>query len=215
MITGNLEVGSQPVPRAKASLVAGGLCLIIFFACTEVLPFAHKLAQIPRRATAHLIVILFPASWVNYSALWLLVPGLISLILACIPFFFKGFRIIPLLLFIAGMSFFAFAVLLPDAKKDGPIWSLFGLAWIGANLWADELDYFYASVVALFLWDMGSGAQALAYGIHALSEPYGNGINPWVVVAIDSIGVIVTCICWIRRMEPKNIAARLKIPLGV
>ncbi len=186
-----------------------GLSLILFFALTEVQPFSTKLENVPRRATAHLFVLLLPSSFKNTSTLILLPFAFIFAFLAAIPFKKHGFRLLPFILILCGMSFFLFATLLKDANKIGPIWSLFGFAWIGANLWANDLNYFYGTVIAEFLWDMGSGAQALYYNIRALSEPYGNNISPKVVVIVDSIGVIITVICWIKMMDPDNL--RIKI----
>ncbi len=188
----------------------GGFALIVFFACTEILPFASDIGQVARRATAHLLVLVLPSSMRSDSALWFLVPAFVALFLAGLPMRRRGFRPAALVLFIAGMSFFAFAMLLAHPTKDGPIWSLFGLAWVGANLWAFDLDFFYASVVALFLWDMGSGAQALAYGIHALSEPYGNGVSPVTVVTVDSIGVALTGVCWALRLDSREMLRRMR-----
>ncbi len=202
------EAVASPASR-RIEAAAGGVALIAFFACTEVLPFASAIRQVARRATAHLLVLVLPSSMLGRSALWLLVPAALLLFVAALPMRRRGLQVVPLVLFVAGMSFFAFAMLLPHPTKDGPIWSLFGLAWLGGNLWADDLDFFYASVVALFLWDMGSGAQALSYHIRALSEPYGNGIPPAVVVVLDSAGVVATLACWRLGLEPKEPLRRI------
>lgn len=134
---------------------------------------------------------------------------MVALASAVLPFFRNGFHWLPLMLFLMGMSFFVFTELVPQARNFGPVWSLFFFTWLGANLWANEIDYMYATIVGSFLWDMGSGAQGLYYNIHALSEPYGNGIVPWVVVLVDCVGTLVTLLFWFLRIDPEDI--RIKI----
>jgi hypothetical protein len=190
------------------SEIAGGICLIIFFACVEVLPFSSTLGRVSRRATIHLLVLLLPASTHSASSIWLLIPGMIALGLATYPFKYSGFKLWPALLVVGLSLFFILAFTIPHPTRQGLLWSLFALPWIGANLWAADRNYFFSSVVGLFLWDLGSGAQAMAYGIHALSEPYGNGIPPVVVVIVDSVAICAVMIAWYAGIDPKELLTK-------
>lgn len=194
---------------ATTSKIIGGICLILFFACVEVLPFSLTLGRVSRRATIHLLVLLLPASTHSASSLWLLIPGVIALGFAIYPFKYSGFKLWPALLIIGLSVFFILAFTIPHPTRQGLLWSLFALPWVGANLWAADRNYFFSSVVGLFLWDLGSGAQAMAYGIHALSEPYGNGIPPMVVVIVDSVAICAVLIAWYVGIDPKELSTKL------
>ncbi len=199
---------SSATTHNPVSEIIAGICLVLFFACVEVLPFSPTLNKVSRRATIHLLVLLLPASTHGVSSLWLLVPGLIALGLAVYPFKYSGFKLWPALLIVGLSVFFILALTIPHPTRQGLLWSLFALPWIGANLWAADRNYFFSSVVGLFLWDLGSGAQAMAYGIRALSEPYGNGIPPEVVVIVDSVAICAVLITWYVGVDPKEILTR-------
>jgi hypothetical protein len=135
---------------SKAELVIGGISLICFFAFVEAIPFGSRLNQIPVQATVHLFILLLPNSFLSLSSNWLLIPGSVFFLIAINPFFYKGFHLGLLILICLGLSFFIVVNVVPHAGRYGQIWSLFFFTWLGANLWANEIDYLYASIIAAF-----------------------------------------------------------------
>ncbi len=74
---------------------------------------------------------------------------------------------------------------------------------------AEGLDFFWASVVGLFIWDLGAGSQSLAYRLRGLNEPYGNHIFPVVVTTIDCVGIVLSCVGWKLGLDPGKVLARV------
>ncbi len=193
--TGGGDPRGSGMGRVEA--ITGGLCLIIFFAMTEWLPFAKTINGMSRHATAHLLVLLLPRSALSGSPLWFLIPAAAALAGAVLPFRHRGIRIFPALLILSVAVFFALAETIPDPTSVGPLWLTFVLPWVGAVWWAWDLDYLMATVVAAVLWDLGAGAQALYYGTRAVPEPYGNSIPSAIVVSIDSSAALIVTTLWL------------------
>ncbi len=210
---------------ARAWEIAGGFSVILLFIFSEALPFARTFRQIALNATVHVLVLAFPSSWLGSSSRWLIIGAVLALAVMCVPMVRFDWRrsVLPpsrprrvagLLLLLAGLSFFPLAVLLPNASSIGPLWSLTGLTWIGANLLAEDFDFFWASVAGSFLWDLGAGAQGLAYHMRGLNEPYGNHVSPVVVTTLDCIGFLLACIAWKAGLDPGKIALRAQGLIG-
>ncbi len=190
-----------------------GVSLIAFLAVAEVIPVASTLGASPRFFTAHLVLHLLPASIQRASSLWL-APIAAALLLAAIsPARRRGVRRLPVATLIAGLCFFPIAASIHDAQSVGPLWLLLGLVWLGANLWFRNVDYFYGTVVAALLWDLGAGVQGLLYGVHGLPEPYGNGVSPIFVTAFDCVAIGVAAWFWWRRFDPEKPLMALPGPL--
>ncbi|MDO8663866.1 MAG: hypothetical protein Q7K28_03510, partial [Candidatus Wildermuthbacteria bacterium] len=116
-----------------------------------------------------------------------------------------GFKFRPFFYVFLGLFFYPLEYFIPGALYIGSLWGILSFVLFGANLWVKNMDYFYASAVGLFLWDIGAGFQGLIFSIPALPEPYGNSIPPSVVILVDSIAIIFTIILWIRRFEFKKL----------
>jgi len=209
-----------PTRSSRALAIAGGFSVILLFIFSEALPFAPTFSKIARNATVHLLVLAFPKAWMDASSYWLIIGSVLALGMMAVPFFendrrrscllpSRARRAVGFLAFFAGLSFFPLAVLLPRASSIGPLWSLTGFTWIGANLIAEDLDFFWASVVGLFMWDLGAGSQGLAYQLRGLNEPYGNHISPVVVTTIDCVGIVLACGGWKLGLDPGKGLARV------
>ncbi len=196
--------------RALAGI--GGISLIAFFACTEILPFTAHFHGVAKNATAHLVVVMFGSNWHNASTLLFLIPAMVFLVLACLPFRDRGFQPLCALLCLVGMLFFPLSEILPNPTHIGFLWGLFGFTWIGANLWVWERDYLFASLVGLFLWDLSAGAQGLAYHMKALAEPYGNAIHPQTIVIIDCTAICIVVIAWFLGLDFEKLWYRFVLP---
>jgi len=202
-----------PTRASRAWAIAGGFSVILLFIFSEALPFASTFSKIALNATVHVLVLVFPPSWMSQSSYWLIIGSVISLVVMAVPFVKNQHRrsslppsqlrrVVGGILFLVGLSFFPLAVLLPNASSIGQLWSLTGFTWIGANVLAEDLDFFWASVVGLFIWDLGAGAQGLAYNMRGLNEPYGNHISPVVVTAIDCTGIVLSSLGWKLGLDP-------------
>ncbi|MCL4449096.1 MAG: hypothetical protein M1483_00960 [Actinobacteria bacterium] len=186
-----------------------GVSLILWLLFSETIPLVKTFGAIPKVATVHLLILLLPQSWHGFSTMFLAIPAGIFLCIAFLPAISVPINKLAFLLFLIGMLFFPAAGLIPDSFRIGPLWSLLFFAWLGPMLWFKDSDYFYGSVIAAFFWDMGAGAQGLFYSLHALPEPYGNGIPPIVVTIVDCVGITATIICWIKGVDPQLILEQL------
>lgn len=202
-----------PSPGSRAWAVAGGFSVVLVFVFSEALPFARTFRQIALNATVHLLVLAFPSGWLGSSDRWLILGSAIAFLVMLVPLLNRERRrsdleisraatIAGVAALLAGLSFFPLAVALPHASRFGLLWSLTGLTWLGANLIAEDLDFFWASVVGLFMWDLGAGAQGLAYSMHGLNEPYGNQISPVIVTGVDCAGIVMASLAWKLGVDP-------------
>ncbi len=188
--------------KIKSSLC--GAALILFLVFSEPVPLAKTLADTPRFFTAHLFLDLLPLSWLHASSIYLLIPSFLFLFAAFLPARKLKLEILPLIFIFIGFSFFPLAYFIHDSVNVGPLWNILFLVWLGLNLWFRDIDYFYASAVCAFLWDMGAGVQGVLYHIPSLPEPYGNHIPPRVVVAVDFTAVLFMCLLWLKRLDFGN-----------
>jgi hypothetical protein len=211
---GQHDIG-KPSP-ARVSLPRGlaGIALIGFLAVAEVIPVSSTLGDCPRFFTAHLVLHELPRGTADASSLWLAPIAACLLVLALLPGLSRGMRPAPAVILLAGLSFFSAAAAIPNAENVGPLWLLLGLVWLGANLLVRDVDYFYGTVVGAFLWDLGAGVQGLAYGVHGLPEPYGNGVSPVFVTAVDCVLIVAASVLWRIRLDPESLLARLPGPVG-
>lgn len=175
-----------------------GIGLILFFLFSEPIPFGARMGDMPIHFTAHYFI---PDGALGAPMILLLVPALVSLLVALLPLFRRQW------------NWLAFALLLPAAvfyaliwRSREPLggwfpWLILALPFFGMNLWARSVDYFYASCIAAVFWDMGAAIRGIRLGLAAVPEPYGPHIPPLFSTVLDLSLAALFALLWRRRVD--------------
>ncbi len=219
-MTTGCETGSL-VPMSNRGLrrfgdAICGMSLIGFMAFAEVIPVASKVGSTPRFFTARLLLAPLWGQVRNLPSSVLAAPALVLLACALVPAFLSNRKqYLPTIpawlrwaLVAAGLAFFPIAASVRHASSIGPLWLLLFFTWLGSNLLAGSVDYFWSSVLAAFFWDMGAGVQGLYRHLAHLPEPYWNAAPPEVVVGVDVALILLASAMWVRAVDPGALAER-------